>query len=64
MSVDPRLEHGSGCLEHGSVIVAECAVHIRIVKGSVEQHDGNLRGNVLDVLVFILGGTDEVGTYQ
>ena len=40
------------------------AVHIRIVKGSVEQHNGNLCGNVLDVLVFLLIGTDEVGTNE
>ena len=39
-------------------------VHIRIVKGSVEQHNGNLCGNVLDVLVLLLIGTDEVGTNE
>ena len=33
-------------------------------KGSVEQHNGNLCGNVLDVLVLLLIGTDEVGTNE
>ena len=62
--LNPCVKHGTGCLKHGCVIVAESAVHIRIVKGSVEQHNGNLCGNVLDVLVLLLIGTDEVGTNE
>ena len=62
--LNPRVKHGTGCLEHGCVVIAERAVHIRIVKGSVEQHNGNLCGNVLDVLVLLLIGTDEVGANE
>ncbi len=46
------------------MVVAERTVHVWVVKRSVQQHNGDLCRDVLDILILLRRSSDKVGTHQ